>query len=217
MRGRVRSVSSHTREPHRCHAPLAVTQSQSPSGSTSSVQNGPSEHAIRPLAIGRRKWPQIAGNGGLKSASELLSVTASMPEHRGVRTRCRLPIDPTTVTRRHLDFGRCGAVPHRLHPATCCLPRRCVGVSDRSSLRRLVCAIRSITPTHATLSATGYILLQPEPAKATAWSLPEHLHGHPGQGLATGRVDLAGHDQGARLVLRDSQFCKARVQVGWSS
>src|SRR5262245_18514310 len=82
-------------------------------------------------------------------------------------------------------------------------------MSDRSSLRRLACAIRSITPTHATLSATGYILLQPEPAKATAWSLPEHLHGHPGQGLATGRVDLAGHDQGARLVLRDFQFCEA--------
>src|SRR6516165_2831718 len=75
----------------------------------------------------------------------------------------------------------------------------------------------SITPTHATLSATGYILLQPERAKATAWSLLEHLHGHPGQGLATGRVDLAGHDQGARLVLRDFQFCEACAQVGWSS
>src|SRR4051812_18073108 len=66
-------------------------------------------------------------------------------------------------------------------------PRKRIGVSDRSSLRRLACALRSITPTHATLSATGYILLQPEPAKATAWSLPEHLHGHLGQGLATGR------------------------------
>ena len=95
--------------------------------------------------------------------------------------------------------------------------RTAFGVSDRSSLRRLACGIRSITPTHATLSATGYILLQPEPAKATAWSLPEHFHGHPGQGLATGRIDLAGHDQGARLVLRDFQFCEACAQLGWSS
>ena len=67
------------------------------------------------------------------------------------------------------------------------------------------------------LSATGYILLQPEPAKATAWSLPEHHHCHPGQGLATGRVDLAGHDQGARLVLPDCHFCEACVEVGRSS
>src|SRR5262245_796116 len=80
---------------------------------------------------------------------------------------------------------------------------------------RLCLQHSSITPTHATLSATGYILLQPEPAKATAWSLPEHLHGHPGQALATGRVDLAGHDQGTRLVLRDFQFCEACAQAGW--
>src|SRR5262245_34140982 len=93
------------------------------------------------------------------------------------------------------------------------IPLATRGWPPTSSLVTWACARRSITPTHATLSATGYILLQPEPAKATAWSLPEHLHGHPGQGLATGRVDLAGHDQGARLVLRDFQFCEACAQV----
>jgi transposase len=45
------------------------------------IDNAPAEQAIRPLAIGRRNWLQIAGDGGLKSAAVLLSVTASAKRH----------------------------------------------------------------------------------------------------------------------------------------
>ena len=38
------------------------------------IDNSPAEQAIRPLAIGRRNWLQIAGDGGLKSAAVLLSL-----------------------------------------------------------------------------------------------------------------------------------------------
>ena len=45
------------------------------------IDNSPAEQAIRPLAVGRRNWLQIAGDGGLKSAAVLLSVTASAKRH----------------------------------------------------------------------------------------------------------------------------------------
>jgi transposase len=45
------------------------------------IDNAPAEQAIRPLAIGRRNWLQIAGDGGLKSAAVLLSVAASAKRH----------------------------------------------------------------------------------------------------------------------------------------
>jgi transposase len=47
------------------------------------IDNGPAEQAIRPLAVGRRNWLHIAGDGGLKGAAVLLSVTASA-KRRGV-------------------------------------------------------------------------------------------------------------------------------------
>jgi transposase len=45
------------------------------------IDNSPAEQAIRPLAIGRRNWLHIAGDGGLKSAAVLLSVAASAKRH----------------------------------------------------------------------------------------------------------------------------------------
>jgi transposase len=45
------------------------------------IDNAPAEQAIRPLAGGRRNWLQIAGDGGLKSAAVLLSITASAKRH----------------------------------------------------------------------------------------------------------------------------------------
>jgi transposase len=42
-----------------------------------SIDNGPAEQAIRPLAVGRRNWLHIAGDGGLKSAAVMLSIAAS--------------------------------------------------------------------------------------------------------------------------------------------
>jgi len=45
------------------------------------IHNAPAEQAIRPLAVGRRNWLQIAGDGGLKSAAVLLSVAASAKRH----------------------------------------------------------------------------------------------------------------------------------------
>src|SRR5262249_43592343 len=40
------------------------------------IDNGPAEQAIRPLAVGRRNWLQIAGDGGLTSAPPLFRVAA---------------------------------------------------------------------------------------------------------------------------------------------
>ena len=45
------------------------------------IDNAAAEQAIRPLAIGRRNWLQIAGDGGLHSAAVLLSVAASAKRH----------------------------------------------------------------------------------------------------------------------------------------
>jgi transposase len=45
------------------------------------IDNSPAEQALRPLAVGRRNWLHIAGDGGLKSAAVLLSVAASAKRH----------------------------------------------------------------------------------------------------------------------------------------
>jgi transposase len=45
------------------------------------IDNSPAEQAIRPLAVGRRNWLQIAGDGGLPSAAVLLSVAATVKRH----------------------------------------------------------------------------------------------------------------------------------------
>ena len=45
------------------------------------IDNGASERAIRPLAIGRANWLHVGGDGGLKTASVLLSVCASATRH----------------------------------------------------------------------------------------------------------------------------------------
>lgn len=41
------------------------------------IDNGAAERAIRPIAVGRTNWFQIGGDGGLATASVLLSVCAS--------------------------------------------------------------------------------------------------------------------------------------------
>jgi transposase len=46
------------------------------------IDNGAAERAIRPLAIGRGNWLHVGGDGGLKTASVLLSVCASAARHR---------------------------------------------------------------------------------------------------------------------------------------
>jgi transposase len=46
------------------------------------IDNGASERAIRPLAIGRGNWLHVGGDGGLKTASVVLSVCASATRHR---------------------------------------------------------------------------------------------------------------------------------------
>jgi transposase len=46
------------------------------------IDNGAAERAIRPLAIGRSNWLHVGGDGGLKTASVLLSVCASAIRHR---------------------------------------------------------------------------------------------------------------------------------------
>ncbi len=46
------------------------------------IDNGAAERAIRPLAIGRANWLHVGGDGGLKTASVLLSVCACATRHR---------------------------------------------------------------------------------------------------------------------------------------
>ena len=41
------------------------------------IDNGEAERAIRPIAVGRANWLQVGGDGGLPTASVLLSVCAS--------------------------------------------------------------------------------------------------------------------------------------------
>ncbi|HMC39646.1 MAG TPA: transposase [Acidimicrobiales bacterium] len=42
-----------------------------------SIDNHPAEQAIRPLAVGRRNWLHIGGDGGLQPTAVLLSLAAS--------------------------------------------------------------------------------------------------------------------------------------------
>ena len=46
------------------------------------IDNGAAERAIRPLAVGQAKWLHVGGDGGLKTASVLLSVCAGAAQHR---------------------------------------------------------------------------------------------------------------------------------------
>ncbi|MFO0847176.1 MAG: IS66 family transposase [Gemmataceae bacterium] len=45
------------------------------------IDNGPAERAVRPLAVGRRNWLFVGGDGGLATAAVLLSVCASAKRH----------------------------------------------------------------------------------------------------------------------------------------
>lgn len=58
------------------------------------IDNGAAERAIRPLAIGRANWLHVGGDGGLKTASVLLSVCAGAARHR---------LDPWAYLRDVLD------------------------------------------------------------------------------------------------------------------
>jgi transposase len=45
------------------------------------IDNGPAEQAACPLAIGRKNWLHLAGDGSLRPTAVLLSVTASVRRH----------------------------------------------------------------------------------------------------------------------------------------
>jgi hypothetical protein len=45
------------------------------------IDNGPAEQAVRPLAVGRYNWLQIGGDGGLRPTAVLLSLAASAKRH----------------------------------------------------------------------------------------------------------------------------------------
>jgi transposase len=45
------------------------------------IDNGPAEQAIRPLAVGRRNWLHLGRDGGLRPTAVLLSVAASAKRH----------------------------------------------------------------------------------------------------------------------------------------
>ena len=46
-----------------------------------SIDNNAAERAVRPLAVGRKNWLFIGGDGGLPTASVLLSLCASAKRH----------------------------------------------------------------------------------------------------------------------------------------
>ena len=52
-----------------------------PSDASFSIDNNAAERAIRPLAVGRKNWLFIGGDGGLKTASVLASLWASVKRH----------------------------------------------------------------------------------------------------------------------------------------
>jgi hypothetical protein len=58
------------------------------------IDNGAAERAIRPLTTGRANWLHIGGDGGLATASVLLSLCASATRHR---------LNPWTYLRDVLD------------------------------------------------------------------------------------------------------------------
>jgi hypothetical protein len=72
------------------------------------MDNRPPEQAIRPQAVGRRNWLEIASDGGLRSAAVLLSV-AALVKRNGV--------NPCAYVRHPHRLGGTRAV---LTPATCC-------------------------------------------------------------------------------------------------
>jgi hypothetical protein len=45
------------------------------------IDNGPAEQAIRPLAIGRKNWLHLGGDGAVRPTAVLLTVTASVKRH----------------------------------------------------------------------------------------------------------------------------------------
>jgi transposase len=45
------------------------------------IDNGPAEQAIRPLAVGRKNGLHLGGDGALRPTAMLLSVTASVRRH----------------------------------------------------------------------------------------------------------------------------------------
>ena len=45
------------------------------------IDNGPAEQAVRPLAVGRRNWLHLGGDGGLRPTAILLSIAATVKRH----------------------------------------------------------------------------------------------------------------------------------------
>lgn len=80
------------------------------------IDNGPAERAIRPLAVGRRNWLFIGGDGGLKSAAVLLSVTASAIRH-GREPWAYLRDVLTRLPARPPDADPSDLLPDRWHPS----------------------------------------------------------------------------------------------------
>jgi transposase len=45
------------------------------------IDNGPAEQSLRPLAVGRKNWLHLGGEGGLLPTAVLLSVAATVRRH----------------------------------------------------------------------------------------------------------------------------------------
>ena len=70
------------------------------------IDNGAAERAIRPLAVGRSNWLHVGGDGGLKTASVLLSVCASATRHRlNPRPYLRDTLDQLAVRSAGAEVG----------------------------------------------------------------------------------------------------------------
>ena len=68
------------------------------------IDNNVAERAVRPLAVGRKNWLFIGGDGGLPTASVLLSLCASAKRH-GLNPWAYLTEVLTQMSAKHTDLS----------------------------------------------------------------------------------------------------------------
>jgi transposase len=76
------------------------------------IDNGPAEQAIRPLAVGRRNWLHVGGDGGLRPTAVLLSMAASV-KRSGVNPWAYLKLVLTELPARPAGAGLGDLLPDR--------------------------------------------------------------------------------------------------------
>ncbi len=121
-----------------------------------------------------------------------------MPGHRPVRTRYRLPIDPTTITARRLEGGRCRV---DFGQARCC-----DGYREGPALR-LCETSRSSQPAR---QVNAVVMPHDAPMKHDILGEVERTDGHPFDGVAT--IRYGSRDIKVRII-RDDQPLETALKL----